>query len=283
MKRTLAFLTALILALVPTLGLAEIDQRASDLLHAMQKQVRELENVTVEGTEVYTYTVGDATQTAAYEYSMVFFHNPMIIHSTFRLSGSSDPEAVMETYILQQGDEVVIYSSNESAEMTKSFVKEIESHELVPETMGEMDGWTYAIDYMVSAQVAGEEEITVKGMVNDCIRVDIMVSAADMADELVYNIGLANPTLDDTWVKELETALANVEMPYSYWINKETNMLVQYSFDNVPLTDVINHLIPDELDMGYTVTDVQSVYHVVGINDAQEIMVPAKYITYNKN
>lgn len=279
MKKTIALLVASVLLAMPVLGLMEIDQAASDQLHAMQKMVRETDNITVSGMHSFTYEVGGVATPVSYTDETVTFHDPLIIHNMVPMGADAE---MYHLYMVQQGDEMAVFASQGTEEYL-SYAEEIHQDELETETMGELDSLTHAIDAMVSAQLDGEETITVDGVDRACVRILMTSHVLDYVEELVHNTLLASPAFDHKWSDEIEVALADLTMPFTYWIEKETGMLVQYTYD---LTDIYNGIyafVPDEVDSGLRYTSYVHTYQVTGVNDAEEILIPAKYIAHNEH
>jgi hypothetical protein len=280
MKKTLSAFMVLVLLALPALGLMEIDQTASNQLHAAQKMVRETKNITVSGTHSFTYEVGGVTTPITYTDTTVTFHDPLIIHNTVPL-GTGDGE-LYHLFMVQQGDEMLVFAS-QGTEDYQSYAEEIHQDDLVPETMGELDSLTHGIDAMLTAQMDGEETVTVNGVDRVCVRILMTTHVLDYVEELVHNTLLANPAFDQKWSDEIEVTLAKLTMPFTYWIDKETGMLVQYTYD---LTEVYNGIfayIPDETDGGLRYTSYVHTYQVTGVNDAEDILIPAEYIAFNEH
>lgn len=278
MKKIAAVMTALVLILVPILGLAQIDSTASELLHAMQKYVRETDNITVAGEHTFSLLYNGTPTTITYHDLTVTFHDPHIIHNMVDLENGEKHHL----YFVQMGDEMVCFAS-QGTEEYQSYAEEIHQDELSPETMGELDSITHPIDAMVEASIAGEEEVTVNGTAYQCIRIEITTHVLDFVEELVHNALLANPAFDDAWSDEIEASLADMTMPMTYWIEKETGILIQYASDVTDLYAGVYAYIPDKLDGGAKYTEYKHTYQVVGVNDAEEIMIPAKYIAYTEH
>jgi len=281
MKKLLSFMLVICLTVIPTLAMAEIDQVASEQLHTMQKLVRETDNITTAGTYEVSYMIGDEKGSLSYSDLCVNFHDPLIVHITEYPSAAD--QAPTELYIVQQGDKVVIYASDENRESDLPHYKEIERTEMVAETMGELDSVTHHIDSMVSAKLSGDATITVNGVDYDCVRIDIMAHVLDIIDEMVHNTLNINPAYDINWTNDIEIALADLLIPLSYWIDKETGMLVQFSSDVTEVMKGIYDFIPNEYDGGFYISDCKTTYQVTGVNDAEEICIPAKYIAYNEH
>ena len=280
MKKCLSILMVFVLVTLPVLGLAEIDQAASEHLHAMQKMVRETKNLTVSGTHTFTYELNGVSTPVTYTDTTITFHDPLIIHNIVPL-GTADG-GQYHLYMVQQGDEMAVYASQGTEEYL-SYAEKIHQDELVPETMGELDSLTHAIDAMVGAQLDGEETVSVNGVEHACTRIKMTAHVLDFVEELVHNTLLASPAFDHVWSDEIETAIADLTMPFTYWIDKETGMLVQYTYDLTEVYAGIYAYIPNEVDGGLHYTHYAHTYQVIGVNDAEEIVIPAKYIAYNEH
>ena len=281
MKRIVLVFTVLILVMVPMLGFSQvIDKAASTQLHAMQKLVRQAKNVTVVGTHTFTYVLNGTATPVTYTDKTITFNDPLIIHNMVPL-GTPDG-AQYHLYMVQQGDKIAVYAS-QGTEEYHSYAEKIHQDELDADTMGELDSLTHGIDDMIAARLSGEETVNVNGVNILCTRIEMTAHVLDFIGELVHNTLLSNPSFDPKWSDKIEVSLAKFTMPFTYWINKATGMLVQYTYDLTDIYTGIYAFIPDKIDSGLTYTKYVHSYQVTGVNDAEEISIPAKYIAFNEH
>ena len=278
MRKLQSIIILLLVVALPFAGLAEIEPAASEQLHAMQKLVRQLDNITINGVYDVEYELGGTKVPYNSSELSVIFQDPLIIHNT----GTSATGEATHLYIVQQGDELVVYASHISEEY-KTDAEQIEAEDLEVETMGELDAITHAMDDMVSAKTVGEETITVNGVEKACIRIAITVDVDDMLEEIIHNTLLSTPNSDHSWTDAVEKSLHHLLVPMEYWLSKEDGMVVQYTIDLSEVMSGVHAAIPDEADGGFTFTRYLATCQVFGVNDAEDIVIPAKYIAFNEH
>jgi len=265
MKKLISLVLVLCLCGIPVFTFAETGQSAADQLYAMQKMFDEADNVTLAGTYKMSFVQDGKEGSIYYTDVSVMFNNPTIVHITEYPAADQEP---IEMYIVQRGSRVEVFSSDETRE-----------EGMFADTVDELDSGVSSIDSMVSSEFAGEETVTVNGVEHTCVRINIKAHVLDCADEAVYdNLKARNPAYTDEWAKTVAAALSDVLVPISYWIDKDTGMMVQMSADQTEFQQIFYEYISDEYDGGFVPTACSSSYQVIGMNDAQEISIPAKYI-----
>ena len=278
MKKLLSLLTAIVLACLPLTILGEIDETAMEMLDAMQKMVRETDNITLSGTFDMEYTYKGEATSVDYTDVTVYFHDPLIIHNI----GINKRGESAEFFIVQQGDEFHKFASHiDESYMTD--IEEIPADELAAETMGEYDAITHIFDDLATSEIIGQETVSINGVDIACTRIATTLQADRMLEEFVHNYLLSTPNSDHAWNDAIEASLSHLTVPVDVWLNTETGFLVQYSFDYVDVIAGIYSNIDDAVDGGFTFTIYKGLYQVMGVNDAEEIVIPAQYIAYNEH
>ncbi len=278
MRKFLSLIAVIVLACLPATVLGEVDEAAMEMLDTMQKLVREADNITISGTFDMEYSYKGEATSVGYTDVTVYFHDPLVIHNI----GTNKRGETAEYFVVQQGDEFHKYASHIN-ESYMTDIEEITADELVAETMGEYDAITHIFDAVATSVIVGEEIVSVNGADTACTRIAATIHADRLLEELVHNTLLSTPNSDHTKTDAIEAALSDLTVPVEVWINTETGFLVQYSFDYIDIIAGIYTQIDDAIDDGFTFTIYQGVYQVTGVNDAQEIMIPAKYIAFNEH
>lgn len=278
MKKVLSLIAAIVLACLPATILGETDEAAMEMLDAMQKLVREADNITLSGTFDMEYTYRGEATSVDYTDVTVYFHDPLIIHNI----GINKRGESAEYFVVQQGDEFHKYASHiDESYMTD--IEEIPADEMVAETMGEYDAITHIFDDVATSKIVGQETVAVNGAEIACTRIAATLHVDRMLEELVHNYLLSTPNSDHAWNDAIKAALSHLTVPADVWLNAETGFLVQYSFDYTDVVAGIYTNIDDAVDDGFTFTIYKGVYQVTGLNDAEEIVIPAKYIAFNEH
>lgn len=278
MKKFLSLFAVLVLTCLPLTMLGEVDENAATMLDAMQKMVREADNITLSGTFDMEYTYKGEATSVDYTDVTVYFHDPLIIHNI----GVNKRGETAEYFVVQQGKEFHKYASHIN-ESYMTDIEEIPADELSAETMGEYDAITHIFDDLATANIVGEETLVINGTNTDTIHIQTTLHADRILEEQVHNFLLSTPKSDRAWTDRIETALSGLTVPVDVWLDKQTGFLAQYSFNYIDIIAGIFANIDDEIDGGYTFTIYQGVYQVTDVNGAKEILIPAKYIAYNEH